>query len=72
MLTLETAISRSKAYAEAATTADERVEQMYDAIDSMVDLVSNMKSDVISFAETSSTTDSLAATAQQYLEEFAS
>lgn len=70
VLTLETAVQRSKAYAEAASTADERVEQMYDALDSMVDLVSNMKSDVISFAETTSTTDALEATAEEALEQF--
>lgn len=70
VLTLETAVQRSKAYAEAASTADERVEQMYDALDAMVDLVSSMKSDVISFAETTSTTDALEATAEESLEQF--
>jgi flagellar hook-associated protein 3 FlgL len=70
VLTLETAVSRSKAYADAATTADERVQQMYTAVGSMVDIVSSIKASIISFAETSSTTDALQATAQESLEQF--
>lgn len=52
VVSLESSIARSKAFATAASTADEQVTQMYDAVDSMVDLLTNFKADVISLDET--------------------
>jgi flagellar hook-associated protein 3 FlgL len=61
---LDASITRSKAYAAAATTADNRVTQMYSAVDSMVDLITNFKSDLISF-DVSVSDDSTATLAEE-------
>jgi flagellar hook-associated protein 3 FlgL len=71
VLTLETAVTRSAAYADAATTANQRVTQMYNAVGSMIDLVTNLRSSVISFASTTSTTGALESTAEEALAQFA-
>jgi flagellar hook-associated protein 3 FlgL len=72
VLSLETALTRSQAYASAATTASGRVEAMYDAIGSITDLVTTLKANLISFAATTDTASTLAASAEETLEAVAS
>jgi flagellar hook-associated protein 3 FlgL len=74
VIDLEASITRSKAYAQAATTADARVTQMYSAVDSMIDLVTAFKSDLVSFDEAVADdgTDTLADGAADALESLVS
>ncbi len=72
VVSLQSSISMSKAYAEAASTAGDRVEAMYDAVDSIIDQITSMKATLSSFATTTSDTDELQVTAEEMLESLAS
>ncbi|WP_251756406.1 flagellin [Pleomorphomonas sp. JP5] len=72
VVSLQSSISMSKAYAEAASTAGNRVEAMYDAVDSIIDQITGMKATLSSFSSTTSGTDELKVTAEEMLESLAS
>lgn len=52
VVSLEASVTRSKAQATAATTADQRVTQMYEAVDGMIDLLTAFQSEAVSMDET--------------------
>lgn len=74
LVSLQSSITRSKAYAQTATTANERVEQTYDAVGSMIDLLTNFKSSVISISvsTTGSTDTTLSSNAGDTLDQLVS
>lgn len=72
VVSLQSSISMSRAYAEAASTASDRVEAMYDAVDSIIEQITSMKATLSSFAATTSGTDELQVTAEEMLESLAS
>lgn len=57
LVSLQASITRSKAYSAAATSADDRVQQMYSAVGKMIDTLTSFKTDLSSFDETSASTD---------------
>jgi flagellar hook-associated protein 3 FlgL len=69
---LQVSIAQSKAYADAATSADDRVQVMYSATGSIVDLLTSYKSELTSAQSASSDTDSLVESAQSLMDEVAS
>lgn len=69
---LQVSIAQSKAYADAATSADDRVQVMYSATGSIVDLLTSYKSTLTGALSTSSDTDTLVESAQSLMEEVAS
>lgn len=69
---LQVSISQSKAYDDAATSADDRVQAMYSATGSVVDLLTSYKSALTGALSTSSDTDSLVESAQSLMTEVAS
>lgn len=72
VVSLQSSISISKAYASAASTAGDRVEAMYDAVDSIITQITSMKATLSSFSATTSNTDELQVTAEEMLESLAS
>jgi flagellar hook-associated protein 3 FlgL len=72
LLDLQTSLTRSQAYIDSATTAESRTEVMYSAVDSMIDLVTELRSLLTSATGTTTDSASLQAQAQEYMEEFAS
>ncbi len=72
VVSLQSSISMSKAYASAASTAGDRVEAMYDAVDSIIDQITSMKATLSSFSATTSDTGELQVTAEEMLESLAS
>jgi flagellar hook-associated protein 3 FlgL len=72
VVSLQSSVSMSKSYAEAANTASTRVEAMYDAVDNIIDQITSMKATLSSFSATSSGTDELQVTAEEMLESLAS
>lgn len=72
VISLQSSVSLSKSYASAAATAGSRVEQMYDAVGSMIDLLTSIKSDTISFDEQTTGTGTLATTASGTLDQIVS
>lgn len=72
VVSLQSSISMSKAYASAASTAGDRVEAMYDAVDSIIDQITSMKATLSSFSATTSDSGELQVTAEEMLESLAS
>ncbi|AXS41587.1 flagellin [Breoghania sp. L-A4] len=69
MVGLEVAVTRSEAYQSAGTLANTRIEAMYSATDSMVDLLTQMRAEV-SAASLGEDSTTLQSTAASLLEEF--
>jgi flagellar hook-associated protein 3 FlgL len=57
IVSLQASLTRSKAYASAASTANDKVQQMYSSVGSMISALTTFKSDLSSFDETSASTD---------------
>lgn len=57
LVSLQASITRSKAYSDAATSADARVQQMYSSVGKMIDTLTSFKTDLASFDETAASTD---------------
>lgn len=72
VISLQSSVTLSKSYASAASTADNRVQEMYSAIGSMITLLSNVKSDTINFDTTTGGDDTLSTIASNALEQLAS
>ena len=69
---LQVSIAQSKAYSDAASSADDRVQAMYSATGSIVDMLTSYKSQLTGALSASSDTETLAASAQSLLEEVGS
>jgi flagellar hook-associated protein 3 FlgL len=69
---LQVSIAQSKAYDDAASSANDRVQAMYSATGSIVDLLTSYKSDLTGAQSTSSDSDSLVESAQSLMDEVAS
>ena len=72
LVSLNASITRSKAYQDAANTANTRVQAMYDAVGSMVDTLTNALSDAINTDLTTTGNDVLASTASSALDDIIS
>lgn len=72
LVSLEISVARSKSYGSAADEARSRVEVMYDALSSMTEALSSFRSSLSAAISAGGDDDTLTATAQSYLEEFAS
>lgn len=72
LVSLEISVARSKSYGSAADEARSRVEVMYDALTSMTDALSGFRSSLSAAISAGSDDETLTATAQSYLDEFAS
>lgn len=69
VVSLQSSVTRSKAYSEAASTASARVEAMYDAVGSMLTKLTNFKATLSTLTTSSADSDTIALTAQSALEE---
>lgn len=72
VISLQSSIALSKSYASTASTANSRVQQMYDAVESMIDLLTEVKAQTASFDALTSDTDSLASTASGVVDQLVS
>lgn len=72
VIDLQVSISQSVAYGDAATSADDRVQAMYSATGSVVDLLTSYRSQLTAALSTSSDTSTLAESAQGLMDELAS
>lgn len=73
VVNLQVSVTRAQSYIDAATMADSRVQVMYSAVGSMTDIVTQLRSQLTAASTGSSTeTNSVIATAQQYLEQMGS
>lgn len=76
VLNLQTSIAQSTAYSDAATSADSRVEVMYSACTQMTDLLTTLRSSIVSATDAGTLDDgtlaSLTTAMSEYLDEFAS
>ncbi len=73
VIDLQVSVSQSKNYEDAATSADNRVEVMYSATGSIVDLLSNYRSQLTAAVSANSTdTTALVSSAEEFMEELAS
>lgn len=73
VVNLQVSVTRAQSYIGAATMADSRVQVMYSAVGSMTDIVTQLRSQLTAASTGSSTeSNSVIATAQQYLEQMGS
>lgn len=73
VVNLQVSVTRAQSYIDAATMADSRVQVMYSAVGSMTDIVTQLRSQLTAASTGSSTeSNSVIATAQQYLEQMGS
>lgn len=69
VVSLQTSVTRSKAYADAASTASARVEAMYDAVGSVLTKLTSFKATLATLTTSDADSDTIALTAQSALEE---
>ncbi len=69
VVSLQSSVTRSKAYSEAASTASARVEAMYDAVGSMLTKFTSFKATLSTLTTSDADSDTIALTAQSALEE---
>jgi flagellar hook-associated protein 3 FlgL len=68
VVSLQASVTRSKAYSSAATSANQRVQQMYSSLGSIIDTLTSFKSSLASFDESSSGSSTLPTNASQTLD----
>lgn len=72
VIDLQVSVAQSKSYEDAATSADNRVQVMYSTTGSIVDLLTNFKSQLTAADSTSTAGSALQSTAQGMMDELAS
>jgi flagellar hook-associated protein 3 FlgL len=70
VVNLEVSVARAQSYVDSATSAGSRIEMMYSATGSMVDLLSSVRSELTSVMGSLETGESMISTATEVLEEF--
>jgi len=68
VISLQSSVTRSKAYSDAASTASSRVEAMYDAVGSMLTKLSSFKATLATLTTSSTDSDTIQLSAQSALE----
>lgn len=75
LINLQTSLARSEAYSAAMSEADDRIDAMYSALGDVSDLITDFRSQIAAALSTDgdeTSMETLATTAQSYLEELAS